>query len=64
MHRIWQLFDPRRTLMSLFAFLFVLALLIHFVLLGSKDFNWLAGGPAVTAPSSNMTAMPPARTIN
>jgi light-harvesting complex 1 alpha chain len=63
MHRIWQLFDPRRTLMGLFSFLFVLALLIHFVLLASPDFNWL-GGNSVQAPASNMSAMPPARTIN
>jgi len=64
MHRVWQLFDPRRTLIALFGFLLVLALLIHFVLLGSKDFNWLGGGPKVTAPVTNMTALPPTRTIN
>ncbi|MEA3638478.1 MAG: light-harvesting antenna LH1, alpha subunit [Lamprobacter sp.] len=63
MHRIWQLFDPRRTLMALFSFLFVLALLIHFILLASPDFNWL-GGNSVQAPSTNMSAMPPARTMN
>ncbi len=63
MHRIWQLFDPRRTLMALFSFLFVLALLIHFILLGSKDFNWI-GGAAVEAPESSMSAMPPTRTMN
>jgi light-harvesting complex 1 alpha chain len=63
MHRIWQLFDPRRSLMALFSFLFVLALLIHFILLASPDFNWL-GGASVDAPSSNMTAMPPTRNMN
>jgi light-harvesting complex 1 alpha chain len=46
MHKIWQIFDPRRALVALFGFLFVLALLIHFILLSSADFNWL-GGPAV-----------------
>jgi light-harvesting complex 1 alpha chain len=45
MHKIWQIFDPRRTLVALFGFLAVLALLIHFILLSSADFNWL-GGPA------------------
>ena len=33
MWRIWQMFDPRRTLIALFTFLFALALLIHFILL-------------------------------
>ena len=43
MHKIWQIFDPRRTLTGLFGFLFVLALLIHFILLSSPGFNWLGG---------------------
>ena len=45
MHKLWQIFDPRRALVALFGFLFILALLIHFILLSSADFNWL-GGPA------------------
>jgi light-harvesting complex 1 alpha chain len=50
MHKIWQIFDPRRTLVALFGFLGVLALLIHFILLSSVDFNWLGDGiPAVSA---------------
>jgi light-harvesting complex 1 alpha chain len=64
MHRIWQWFDPRRALMGLFSFLFVLALLIHFILLASPDFNWMSTGERITAPVSNMSAMPPARTVN
>lgn len=43
MWRIWQLFDPRRTLIALFTFLFVLALLIHFILLSTDRFNWIEG---------------------
>ena len=43
MWRIWLLFDPRRVLVALFTFLFVLALLIHFVLLSTDRFNWLEG---------------------
>ncbi len=43
MWRIWLLFDPRRTLVALFAFLFVLALVIHFILLSSSRFNWIDG---------------------
>ncbi len=43
MWRVWQMFDPRRALVALFAFLFVLALLIHFILLSTNRFNWLDG---------------------
>jgi light-harvesting complex 1 alpha chain len=49
MHKIWQIFDPRRALVALFGFLFVLALLIHFILLSSADFNWLGGPVAAEA---------------
>jgi light-harvesting complex 1 alpha chain len=41
--RVWTLFDPRTALLGLFAFLLTLALLIHFIVLESKGFNWLAG---------------------
>ena len=43
MWRLWLLFDPRRTLIALFVFLFVLALVIHFILLSTDRFNWLEG---------------------
>ena len=43
MWRIWMLFDPRRTLVGLFVFLFVLAILIHFILLSTDRFNWIEG---------------------
>ncbi|MCB8839097.1 light-harvesting antenna LH1, alpha subunit [Aurantimonas sp. VKM B-3413] len=42
MWRTWLLFDPRRALIGLFTFLLVLALLIHFILLSTARFNWLA----------------------
>jgi light-harvesting complex 1 alpha chain len=40
---MWLLFDPRRTLVAVFAFLFALALVIHFILLSTDRFNWLDG---------------------
>lgn len=43
MWRIWLLFDPRRVLVAMSVFLFVLALLIHFILLSTSRFNWLEG---------------------
>jgi light-harvesting complex 1 alpha chain len=51
MWRIWLIFDPRRALVALFIFLFVLALLIHFILLSTDRFNWL-DGPHKTAIAS------------
>ena len=62
MHRVWILFDPRRTLMTLFTFLLILALVIHFVLLSTSRFNWLDGPNAdrYGGPSAvqQMTPMP------
>lgn len=59
MWRLWLLFDPRRTLIALFTFLFALALIIHFILLSTDRFNWLEG-PAVTpAPAAQLSVTPP-----
>jgi light-harvesting complex 1 alpha chain len=60
MWRIWLLFDPRRVLVGLFTFLMVLALLIHFILLGTDRFNWIEG-PRPAAVSSNTALPAPAR---
>ena len=43
MWKIWLLFDPRRVLIALMAFLFTLAILIHFILLSSDRYNWIDG---------------------
>ena len=60
MYRLWLLFDPRRALTALFVFLFALALLIHFILLSTPRFDWLAGAPAATAmtTTNQMSALP------
>jgi light-harvesting complex 1 alpha chain len=40
-------------------FLFVLALLIHFILLSTDRFNWLDGGKnAMAASTASASAMP------
>lgn len=59
MHKIWQIFDPRRTLIALGGFLFVLALLIHLLLLSSPVYNWIKG-PQTAAPAgmSQVTPLP------
>ncbi|MFN0191211.1 MAG: light-harvesting antenna LH1, alpha subunit [Aestuariivirga sp.] len=49
MWRMWLLFDPRRTLIALFTFLFALAVLIHFILLSTSRFNWIEGPRAAKA---------------
>ncbi|MEQ1669721.1 MAG: light-harvesting antenna LH1, alpha subunit [Hyphomicrobium sp.] len=53
MWRMWLLFDPRRTLIALFTFLFALAVLIHFILLSTNRFNWIEGPRAVKAATLN-----------
>lgn len=63
MWRIWLLFDPRRTLVALFTFLFVLAILIHFILLGTARYNWL-GGVSAHATATQNSSLPPAATAS
>ena len=60
MWRLWLLFDPRRTLIALFTFLFGLALVIHFILLSTDTFNWLDGPNS--AQGAAMAAAAPAST--
>jgi light-harvesting complex 1 alpha chain len=57
MWRVWTLFDPRRTLVGLAVFLMTLALLIHFILLSTERFNWLAGPAASVMPTLTVTSI-------
>jgi light-harvesting complex 1 alpha chain len=61
MHKIWLIFDPRRMLIALFAFLFVLALLIHFILLSTDRYNWLEGSAGERTVAQHMEPLPPSR---
>ena len=68
MWRLWLIFDPRRTLVALAIFLFVLALLIHFILLSTDRFNWIEGPAvvpvaAVAAPAVAPMAEPAAAAV-
>jgi light-harvesting complex 1 alpha chain len=58
MWRVWLLFDPRRALIALFTFLFVLALVIHFILLSTDRFNWLGGHSGPSATPQHMSMLP------
>lgn len=62
MYRIWTIFDPRRTLIALFAFLGVLAFTIHFILLSTPQWNWISGGEATAGMNAGeMSPLPPGR---
>lgn len=43
MWRVWRLFDPLRALVAQGVFLFVVAVMIHLILLSTSTFNWLDG---------------------
>ncbi len=58
MWRVWLLFDPRRVLIALFTFLFVLALLIHFILLSTAKYNWIEGSPAAASAATELVDQP------
>jgi len=59
MWRLWLIFDPRRTLVALAIFLFVLALLIHFILLSTDRFNWLDAPGAAAETAAVASTAPP-----
>jgi light-harvesting complex 1 alpha chain len=39
-YKIWLIFDPRRVFVAQGVFLFLLAAMIHLVLLSNPDTNW------------------------
>ena len=58
MWRIWRLFDPRRTLVALTLFLWLLAFMIHFILLSTDRFNWLQGKPLTSTSDAAVIEQP------
>lgn len=51
LYKLWLILDPRKALISIVAFLTVLALLIHMILL-STELNWLDDGiPPIEVPA-------------
>ncbi|MBK1700662.1 light-harvesting antenna LH1, alpha subunit [Thiococcus pfennigii] len=44
MYKLWLILDPRRTLAAIMAFLILLGLLIHLLLLATVDLNWHEDG--------------------
>ena len=43
-YKIWLIFDPRRVFVAQGVFLFLLAVMIHLVLLSTPGYNWFADG--------------------
>jgi len=61
MYRLWLIFDPRRILIATAAFLFTLALLIHFILLSTERFNWIEEGAGGATVAQQMAPLPSSR---
>jgi light-harvesting complex 1 alpha chain len=40
-YKIWLIFDPRRVFVAQGVFLFLLAAMIHLVLLSTPGYNWI-----------------------
>ena len=62
MWRVWLIFDPRRALVALAVFLFVLAIIIHFILLSTDTYNWL-DGPNAAASATVAASVAPTEAV-
>jgi light-harvesting complex 1 alpha chain len=52
-YKIWLIFDPRRVFVVQGVFLFLLAVMIHLILLSTDRYNWLEGPERYrTAPAA------------
>jgi light-harvesting complex 1 alpha chain len=56
-YKIWLIFDPRRVFVAQGVFLFLLAAMIHLVLLSTADYNWFD----VAAAKYSRVAVDPAQ---
>jgi light-harvesting complex 1 alpha chain len=71
MHKIWMMYDPRRVMVAAFGGLFLMAFVIHFILLSSQRYSWIENGtltPAELMPAAagvgaagEMSPLPPSR---
>ena len=50
-YKIWLVFDPRRVFVAQGVFLFLLAAMIHLVLLSTDRYNWFEVAQAKYAPA-------------
>ncbi|MBK5912771.1 light-harvesting antenna LH1, alpha subunit [Rhodocyclus purpureus] len=56
--KLWLVLDPRTVMIGTVAWLAVLALTIHFVLLGTERFNWIDTAPEKKVAAVEVTATP------
>lgn len=54
-YKIWLIFDPRRVFVVQGVFLFLLAVMIHLVLLSTTRYNWLEGPERYKTPAAVAT---------
>ncbi len=50
-YKIWLIFDPRRVFVAQGVFLFLLAAMIHLVLLSTPGYKWIQEAGAKHAPA-------------
>jgi len=60
MWKYWQIFDPRQVSVVLGVWLWLLAFMIHFILLSTNRYNWFDGdgGKGATAQRSALPGSP------
>jgi len=51
-YKIWLVFDPRRVFVAQGVFLFLLAAMIHLVLLSTERYNWFDSAAVKYAPAA------------
>ena len=63
MHKIWMLFDPRRSLVLAAIGVVAIAIILHFVVLSSPRYcdHWGWCAPTMNAQPGAVAARPPAR---
>ncbi|MBA4174381.1 MAG: light-harvesting protein [Hyphomonas sp.] len=65
MYKAWLLVHPVRFLVALYAFLGILAFMIHFILLSTDRYNWLldSAAPGAKKKAEIHSPMQPVRTM-
>jgi light-harvesting complex 1 alpha chain len=60
MHRVWMWVHPLRIMTGLYAFLAILAFMIHFILMSTDRYNWFLDSAAPKVKKSEIQSpMPP-----
>jgi light-harvesting complex 1 alpha chain len=61
LYKIWLIFDPRRVMIAVLAFLSLLALFIHMLLLSTDRYNWVEGTAKAGRPVAAQQVAPPSQ---